>query len=329
MDATIILELLGWFLILATIADTLFVPNLSSLSKIFKLNDAIAGVTLVAFGNGAGDIFTAISSFSFQPELAIGDMIGSSIFVTVCTFGVIKFITAVEAERAVVVDLLYFVVVIVIWGMFIKFGRIDMLGIVSLVVLYALYVFMTCYNSESTGESPDSPFFVRRIPILIDSYLAVQTENTDDNDILETQDLHANERQDTSDVISYPTETQHLLSSTVSVEDFFEYNSTIAQPVKFDWHRELSYTLRHLFPLIYEWEFLAISSRIFGLITLPIVLILNLTVPVIHQHYLEAVSHTHVVNLGDTRLETNQEVENDYPKLLLYFLLKTIYSLQK
>ena len=134
----IFLQLVGWFLVLATIADTLFVPNLSSIAHIFSLKEAVAGVTLVAFGNGAGDIFTAISSFSQQPELALGDMIGASVFVTVCTFGLIKYLYPEpdnSEQKQLSLDLGFFWVVIVIWGIFIYFGRLSLLEMMSLLVL--------------------------------------------------------------------------------------------------------------------------------------------------------------------------------------------------
>ena len=43
---------------IGTTADAFFVPTLTSISAQLGLNDNVAGVTLVAFGNGAPDIFS-------------------------------------------------------------------------------------------------------------------------------------------------------------------------------------------------------------------------------------------------------------------------------
>ena len=48
------------FLSLGITADGFFVPALTHISANFRLSDNVAGVTLVAFGNGAPDIFSAV-----------------------------------------------------------------------------------------------------------------------------------------------------------------------------------------------------------------------------------------------------------------------------
>lgn len=67
------------FIALGLVADAFFVPNLTKISSQLKLSENVAGVTLVAFGNGAPDIFSAIASFGAGGEvakLAIGSLIG-------------------------------------------------------------------------------------------------------------------------------------------------------------------------------------------------------------------------------------------------------------
>ena len=85
-----------------------------------------------------------------------------------------------------------------------------------------------------------------------------------------------------------------------------------------DWRREINYTLRHVFPLLYEWPLLKSTEKIFGIITMPIVFVLNSTVPVIHEHHLDSIVETHISRIGDIVLESEQELEHDYPKLLLF-----------
>ena len=48
--------------VLATTSEHFFVPSLSSISELMRLSPAVAGVTLVAFGNGAPDVFTSYAA---------------------------------------------------------------------------------------------------------------------------------------------------------------------------------------------------------------------------------------------------------------------------
>jgi sodium/potassium/calcium exchanger 6 len=43
-----------------------FVPSLASIADILKLSPAIAGVTLLALGNGAPDVFTSYAALVNQ-----------------------------------------------------------------------------------------------------------------------------------------------------------------------------------------------------------------------------------------------------------------------
>uniref|UniRef100_A0A8C5P349 Solute carrier family 8 (sodium/lithium/calcium exchanger), member B1 n=1 Tax=Jaculus jaculus TaxID=51337 RepID=A0A8C5P349_JACJA len=70
--------LLYLFLILGVTAAKFFCPNLSAISTLLKLSHNVAGVTFLAFGNGAPDIFSALVAFS-DPRtagLAIGALFG-------------------------------------------------------------------------------------------------------------------------------------------------------------------------------------------------------------------------------------------------------------
>ena len=47
---------------LSTTADNYLAPSLEYLTIRFKINESLAGVTLLAFGNGAPDVFASISA---------------------------------------------------------------------------------------------------------------------------------------------------------------------------------------------------------------------------------------------------------------------------
>ena len=59
-------------------------------SLLLRLPQNIAGVTILAFGNGAPDIFSALASVQQQrPELLIGALFGAGVFVTTAVTGAI------------------------------------------------------------------------------------------------------------------------------------------------------------------------------------------------------------------------------------------------
>uniref|UniRef100_G3R2P2 Solute carrier family 8 member B1 n=1 Tax=Gorilla gorilla gorilla TaxID=9595 RepID=G3R2P2_GORGO len=70
--------LLYLFLILGVTAAKFFCPNLSAISTTLKLSHNVAGVTFLAFGNGAPDIFSALVAFSdpHTAGLALGALFG-------------------------------------------------------------------------------------------------------------------------------------------------------------------------------------------------------------------------------------------------------------
>ena len=51
-----------WLYNLATTADNYLAPSLEYLTVKSKINESLAGVTLLALANGAPDVFTAISA---------------------------------------------------------------------------------------------------------------------------------------------------------------------------------------------------------------------------------------------------------------------------
>ena len=69
--------LLAWlaflFVGLATAAEDFFCPNLSTISSHLRLSHNVAGVTLLALGNGAPDLFSALAgSTQGRPQLVLG-----------------------------------------------------------------------------------------------------------------------------------------------------------------------------------------------------------------------------------------------------------------
>jgi hypothetical protein len=77
--------------LLATTADNFFIPQLETLSKYLKLSPDVAGITLLALGNGAPDVFAAKAALSGGDEsdfpLMLSDLLGASVFISTVVLG--------------------------------------------------------------------------------------------------------------------------------------------------------------------------------------------------------------------------------------------------
>ncbi|KAM7344785.1 mitochondrial sodium/calcium exchanger protein-like isoform 2-T2 [Cochliomyia hominivorax] len=77
------------FIILGTTADRFFCPALEMLSKVMGLSEHLAGVTLLAFGNGSPDLFTSLASLEDASTTMYSNIMAGAIYVTSFVGGVI------------------------------------------------------------------------------------------------------------------------------------------------------------------------------------------------------------------------------------------------
>lgn len=98
------------FLFMGSTAEDFLCPNLVSVSKSLGLSQNIAGVTFLAFGNGAPDIFSSIAGIrQARAELVIGELFGGGIFVTTVVVGSILMTADFKImQRPIVRDILFY-----------------------------------------------------------------------------------------------------------------------------------------------------------------------------------------------------------------------------
>lgn len=76
------------FISLGVAATDFLCPALFMISKSLSMSQSVAGVTLIAFGNGSPDIFAAIAGMmAGRPELVIGALFGGACFVVMFVLG--------------------------------------------------------------------------------------------------------------------------------------------------------------------------------------------------------------------------------------------------
>ncbi|XP_042747390.1 mitochondrial sodium/calcium exchanger protein isoform X4 [Lagopus leucura] len=159
-----VLWLLYLFVILGVTAEKFFCPNLSAISTTLKLSHNVAGVTFLAFGNGAPDVFSAVVAFS-DPRtagLAVGAVFGAGIFVTTVVAGGIALVKPfAAASRPFLRDVIFYMVAIFLTFLILYFGHITLGEALGYLGLYIFYVFTvvlcTWIHRWQRGDGPSQP----------------------------------------------------------------------------------------------------------------------------------------------------------------------------
>lgn len=171
-----IVWLLFLFVILGLTASKFFCPNLSAISTSLHLTHNVAGVTFLALGNGAPDIFSAIAAFSnpHTAGLAVGALFGAGIFVTTVVAGSVALVKPFTvASRPFLRDVTFYMVA-VYWTFFMLYrGTTTMketFGYLGLYVVYVLTVIISAYIYNRQKHSMNSSVSsVTHIPAELDS----------------------------------------------------------------------------------------------------------------------------------------------------------------
>eukprot|EP00929_Paragymnodinium_shiwhaense_P102659 TRINITY_DN65873_c0_g1_i1.p1 TRINITY_DN65873_c0_g1~~TRINITY_DN65873_c0_g1_i1.p1 ORF type:complete len:694 (-),score=139.17 TRINITY_DN65873_c0_g1_i1:58-1869(-) len=82
--------------LLASTADNFFVPQLEALSLDLRLSEDVAGVTLLALGNGMPDVMTGTSAINGASDfsLTMGELFGAANFILTLVLGVVLLCSA-------------------------------------------------------------------------------------------------------------------------------------------------------------------------------------------------------------------------------------------
>jgi len=132
------------FYLLALTADRFLVPVLTILSDMMGLSPNVAGVTVLAFANGAPDVFTSIAAFTGEggsSDLGVGSLLGVGMFVT--SF-VLACITIVEPfrtyRRPFLRDLFFYIASIALFFYIAYDHKVELWEAIVFIVWYLVYV---------------------------------------------------------------------------------------------------------------------------------------------------------------------------------------------
>ncbi|XP_043250227.1 mitochondrial sodium/calcium exchanger protein-like [Colletes gigas] len=183
-----ILWLLYLFLILGTTADNFFCPSLAVIANVMRLSENIAGVTILAFGNGAPDIFTSIVSGSEEGIIMFTELIGAGVFVTAIIAGSIAVAKPFRANLKFLMRDACFYILSVCWISYVvRDETIHLWEACSFVLCYALFiavvVIMQTYdNREASLKNIAIATELKRANVRNNLGSAEEVEETEDTD---------------------------------------------------------------------------------------------------------------------------------------------------
>ncbi|KAK9805532.1 hypothetical protein WJX72_003632 [[Myrmecia] bisecta] len=154
MFALYLLWLMLLFYALSEVAEGFLVPAVEWISEQLKLTPAVAGVTLLSFAGGAPDLFTELAAITAGEQielgLAVSSCMGSGLFIICIVTAVVVLIRPIEiADRtALVRDVVAYMLACLVSLQFMWSGRLHMLQLLSLVLLYVVYVGVAIYTSR-------------------------------------------------------------------------------------------------------------------------------------------------------------------------------------
>ncbi|CAF0777860.1 unnamed protein product [Rotaria sp. Silwood1] len=250
--------LAGWLLILFTglgvTADSYFCPALRVIARVLRLSENIAGVTFLAFGNGAPDIFSAIaavgSSKGGDVGLAFGALFGAGVFVTTVVAGTIGVLTPFRSiQRPLLRDIIFFIIASFAAYVAMYDGKIYLAESLGFIIMYIVYLI-----------------------ILIGGYF-INRQIKDRRALLQAAHTEAAAK-------SYGSLQTATNQAAVSVD---ETNSDIVDESYSQPDVTFTLSLRHAFLPRDDtpWSERNLINKFFSIIKMPVLLILHFTVPLV------------------------------------------------
>ncbi|KAI1797387.1 Sodium/calcium exchanger protein-domain-containing protein [Ganoderma leucocontextum] len=123
-------------------ASDFFCPNLGTIAYLLGLDENVAGVTFLAFGNGSPDMFATFSAMRTNSGgLAIGELLGAATFITSCVVGSMCIIKPFKVARGPFLrDVGFFTVAVTVLLIVLWDSKLEAWEAASMIVLYAVYV---------------------------------------------------------------------------------------------------------------------------------------------------------------------------------------------
>lgn len=147
--AALITWLVFLFSTLGITASDFFTPNLATIAQLLGLDENVAGVTFLAFGNGSPDVFSTFSAMrAGSGSLAIGELLGAATFIVSCVVGSMCIIKPFKVHRGPFLrDVGFFTAAVTLLLVILWDGWMGPWEAGSMIALYVFYVATVVFSS--------------------------------------------------------------------------------------------------------------------------------------------------------------------------------------
>jgi cation:H+ antiporter len=164
-----ILLVLGGFILLGGGGEGL-VSGAVSLANRLKVPPLIIGLTIIAFGTSAPELMVSIqAAVQGQPDIAIGNIIGSNISNMLLVLGVSALIQPIIVQGKELHRDGVFMLLVTLGFCFVAFygdiTRPIAVGMVGVIVLYTIYLYQLGGDEKITQEVSENPLSGASIPV--------------------------------------------------------------------------------------------------------------------------------------------------------------------
>lgn len=148
------------FINLALVVDARVVPNVTSIAKMLKMSDSLAGLTLLAFGNGVVDIFSAGASVMASKDggtMGISILLGCGLYVVTVVAGVVAFNFEPDVRLQILGRDVFFYMLGLIWTAYVLADhQLKLWETIGFPVLYMSYLTYAIIAEKIQG-APAAP----------------------------------------------------------------------------------------------------------------------------------------------------------------------------
>lgn len=138
----LLLWMIFLFSSLGVVAGDFLAVNLNSIAQNLQISDTLAGVTFLALGNGAPDIFSTIAAMGENSNnLAFGELIGAAAFITGVVSGSMALVRPFDVVKVPLVrDAIFLIATIVFLLYILSDGYLRLWHCVTLLLIYLVYI---------------------------------------------------------------------------------------------------------------------------------------------------------------------------------------------
>lgn len=138
----IVLTLISMFVILSSVADVCIVPCIGTISTKLRMSDTLAGVTVLAFGNGAPDVFTALASKMLGlSQIFYTGIAGGCMFVVTFVAGLVLIIRPFKLDGwPLIRDVMFLLICYLLLFTCFSIGVINLHMCLTFIALYIIYI---------------------------------------------------------------------------------------------------------------------------------------------------------------------------------------------